>query len=129
MPTSDYLSRFSSEGFKVTAGVDFSAIGGSIVLFQGLIILLNGEALTFSIVYNPTASLPYGLSLGAVSIFGIAIGACMLGGAYLIASSIFKIIGAIVVVIFSLVSVVIGGGWIVGLALGLLGGILGLFGK
>jgi hypothetical protein len=128
LPRSDYLSRYSSEGFKVTAGAVFSAIGGSIVLIQGLVILLNGEAMIFSI-QNGTGSLPFGLSLGAAGVFEIAVGACMLGGTYLVASSVFKIIGAIVVLIFSIVSVVIGGGWVVGLVLGLLGGILGLFRK
>ncbi len=109
-------------------GVVFSAIGGSIVLIQGLVILLFGEALIFSI-QNGTGSLPFGLSLGAAGVFGIAIGGCMLGGAYLMASSVFKIIGAIVVLIFSIVSVVIGGGWVVGFVLGLLGGVLGVFRK
>ena len=51
------LSPVSSSSFKVTVGVVFSAIGGSIVLIQGLVILLFGEALIFSIPISMDLSL------------------------------------------------------------------------
>jgi len=105
-----------------------SAVGGAVVLFQGIVVLVYGEALTYAIVWgNGPGSLSLGLGIGAEGLFEIIIGACMLAGAYLMASNYFKVIGAIVVLIFSIASIAVGGGWFFGLILGLVGGMLGLF--
>ena len=130
MARSDYLSRVSQVPNRATAGAVFSAIGGVVVLVQGLLILLYGEASTFlALESEPGPTGPFGLGMGLIGIFGIVIGMGILGGAYLIYTPGFEVIGGIVVLIFSAVSIVIGGGWLVGLGFGVLGGILGLFRK
>ncbi len=101
------------------------------ILVQGVLILLNGE---FSIFYTLNAELQpvvplVGLGIELLGVFGIVIGIAILGGAFLIFNPGFEVIGGIVVLIFSIVSIVVGGGWLVGLAFGVLGGILGLFRK
>lgn len=124
----DYMSRYSSNEFKITPAVVISAIGGAIVLIQGLWILLYGES--FALNAGATvSSLSFGLNKEALGVWGIIVGASMLVGAFLIATSVFRIIGAVVVIIFSAISVVAGGGWYVGLALGILGAILALIRK
>jgi len=133
MPASDYLSRYGIEpGIRrATAGSFFSAAGGAVIIVQSVLILLYGE---FSIFWTLTTELqpevPYvGLGIGLLGIFGIVIGIAMLGGAFLIFNPGFEIIGGVVVLIFSIVSIIVGGGWLVGFALGMLGGFLGLFRK
>jgi len=127
-----YLSRLSKRQVpnRAIAGAIFSAIGGVVVLVQGLLILLYGEASTFmALESEPRPTAPFGLGMGLLGIFGIAIGMSILAGAYLIYTPGFEVIGGIVVLIFSVLSIVIGGGWLVGLSFGVLGGILGLFKK
>jgi hypothetical protein len=130
LPTSDYLSRTSTEGHKVTAGVVSSSIGGVVILVQGLLIFLYGQSLAFATLETETQpTLPFGLDIQLLGLFGIIVGICILGGAYLISSDGLQIIGSVVVLIFSVVSIVVGGGWLVGLGFGILGGILALFRK
>ena len=76
-------------------------------------VLVYGEIVTFGILQSGTGSLPFGLGITATAVFEIIVGAGMLGG-------------GIVVLIFSLVSVVAGGGWLVGLVLGLCGAVIDL---
>jgi hypothetical protein len=125
MPRTDYLSRGSMEGRKITPGVIFSAIGGSIIIIQGVLVLLYGESLIYFALESQMQT-TLGLDVGLTGAFGIIIGICVLGGSYLISWYGFQTIGGVVVIVFSLVSIVTGGGWLVGLAFGMIGGILGL---
>lgn len=124
---SDYLSRFSPFDFTLTAGVVVSIIGGAIVLIQGIAVLIYGESLSYSIIFNASGAITAGLSVVADGLFALIVGAFMIGGAYLMASNYFKMLGAVIVLIFSVVSIVVGGGWEFGFVLGLCGGVLGLF--
>lgn len=104
-------------------------VGGVLVLVQGIALLVYSEILTYSILWNSPSMLPFGLTVTAIAIFGIIVGICVLGGAYLMSTRFFKIVGGLVVLIVSIVSLVGGGGWLLGSALGICGGLLGLFRK
>ncbi len=106
-----------------------AGLGGVIVLLQGVIALIYGEFLYFSFFNNSAGSLPFGIGVTTSGIFEIIVGACMLAATYLMASNYFKAIGAIILVIFSIISVLLGGGWVVGFILGLCGGVLSLIRK
>lgn len=99
------------------------------MLVQGIALLVYSEILTYSILWNSPGQLPFGLTVIATGIAGIIVGVFVMGGAYLMSTKFFKIVGALVVLIFSVVSLLSGGGWLLGLALGLCGGLLGLFRK
>jgi len=131
MPASDYESRTGfEEGIKrAAAGTFFSIAGGAVILVQAVLILLNGEISLFNSFWGQPQPTAFGLGLGLIGFFGIVAGISILAAAYLIFSPGFEIIGGLVVLIFSIVSIVVGGGWLLGLALGMLGGILGLFKK
>jgi hypothetical protein len=127
MPASDYLSSFTTEGHKLTLGVIFSVVGAGLILVQSVLVLIFGETVTFTGLQSgvgPTTS--FGLGIQLAGIFGIIIAIFILGGAWLVSTPGFEIIGGIVILIFSVLSLFVGGGWFFGLFLGVLGGILGL---
>ena len=127
MPTSDYLSRETREGRRVTPALTISAVGGVLILAQSLLIIGYGESSIFYTLESGLApTLQSGIGIGLLGLFGVFIGVSVILGAYLMSSPALEIIGGIVVLIFSIVSIVIGGGWLVGLALGLIGALLGL---
>lgn len=130
MSASDYLSRLSPDDFKRTAGTILVVVGAAIVIIQGIAIWFYGGALMFVVLVNGSgSSLPLGLSVTSLGLFEVVTGAFMLAGAYLTGSNYFKIIGVVIILIFSGVSLALGGGWILGSILGLCGGILSLFRK
>lgn len=92
------------------------------MLIQGIAVLIFGESLSYSIIWNAPEVLPVGLSTGAQGLFELIVEASMMAGAYLMASNYFKILGSVVVLIFSIVSIVVGGGWVFGCVLGLWAG-------
>jgi hypothetical protein len=118
------------EGHKITAGVVFSAIGGAIVLIQGVYILLLGEDIIFlELESELRPAVPIGFGTELIGIFAIIVGFCILGGAFLVSTADVPVIGGMVVLIFSVVSLFVGGGWLLGLVFAAIGGILGLFRK
>ena len=118
------------EGHRVTFAVVLAIVGGILVLAQGIDLLVSGEISTFFTLQSGAGSaFPFGLGIGLTGIFGIVVGVCMLAGVYLMSSPPLRDIGAVILLIFSLLSLVAGGGWFVGLGLGVLSGILGLFEK
>jgi len=130
LPKADYDKRFTMEGHRITAGVVFSTIGGVSVLLQGVLILLVGEDIVFVELESMLKpAIPLGIGTGLVGIFGIIVGMCILGGAFLVSTDDVPVIGGVVVLCFSIVSVFVGGGWIIGLGFAVIGGVLGLFKK
>lgn len=115
---------------RVTIAVVLSIIAAVLVIGQGVVLLVYGEITSFLTLQSATKpTFTFGLSIGLIGIFGIIVGVCILAGMYLMSSPGLKDIGAIVVLIFSLLSIVAGGGWFVGIALGVLAGMLGLYRK
>lgn len=117
---------------KATAGFAISLIGGIIILINGLLILAAASLLSSLGGLIPTipgvpevtgAAIAFVQMIGAAgTIFAIIV----IIGAILIYMPGKEIIGGILVIIFSLLSIVVGGGFILGLILGIIGGALGL---
>jgi hypothetical protein len=107
-----------------------ASVGFIVSLIAGILILINSIA--FFALADFIASLgdmlPFFVdgifeTLGAV---GAIIALVVIVGGFLIYMPGKETIGGIMVIIFSIVSIVIGGGFLIGLILGIIGGILGL---
>lgn len=110
---------------KPTAAFALSLIGG-------IIILING------VLYTVAAAIVGGLIADLIPAFGaIAFALTVLGlifsiivivsAALMYTTSLSRVrVGSILVLIFSILSIIIGGGFIIGLILGVIGGALGL---
>ncbi|MBI4181586.1 MAG: hypothetical protein HY520_01305 [Candidatus Aenigmarchaeota archaeon] len=95
-----------------------SLVGGILVILGGVVVAAIGGALM---------PLPFvGSILIAVAIVGIIFGALMVYGSTLLGKKGQEKTGAIVVLVFSILSLIVGGGFIIGFILGLVGAILAL---
>lgn len=107
---------------KLTAAFILSLVGSILVLLNAIVIAVLGGILG-------AAFMPFLPVAGAVffgfAIFGLIIAILMLIGSILIMTGKPKA-GGILVLIFSIISLFIGGGFFIGFILGLIGGILAL---
>ena len=100
---------------KVTLAFASSLASGILVLLEGLIRIIRGEALGV-----------FGTDRLWHKLLGLAI---RVDGVILIYNSKTQMTGGIIVLIFALLSIIAGGGWLIGLILGVIGGILPLLKK
>ena len=99
-------------------------------LIAGIIILINAVLLAGVAGFFESLSAVFPIFLmeiftGLVSI-GLVFGGLVIVGAILIYLPRKETVGGIIVIIFSILSIIIGGGFIIGLILGIIGGLLGL---
>jgi len=100
---------------KSTAAFVLSLIGGILILINGLIVAVIGSFFVF-----------FGVGILMI-ILGLVFGfAVLLSAIMLNANPREHVTWGILILIFSVLSIVIGGGFVVGLILGLIGGILAL---
>ena len=105
---------------KPTAAFVLSLVGGILILINGLVLAALGAILA---LFFPAA----GILLAALGlVFGIIV---LLGAIMLWTQPGQHKTWSIVVLVFSILSLVIGGGFIIGFILGLIGGILGIVWK
>jgi hypothetical protein len=105
---------------KPTAAFVVSLIAGIFILLNGIVIAAIGALFA---VFFPGM----GILLAAI---GLIFGIIVLIGAVLLWMNPQMHVGAgVIVLLFSLFSIVIGGGFIIGLILGIVGGILGIVWK
>lgn len=109
---------------RATAGFAISLIAGIIILINALIILaltsfMSGLFDAIGLSFLSTAFTAY-------AAVGLLFAILVLVGAVLIFMPGREVIGGILVLIFSILSIIIGGGFIIGLILGIIGGALGL---
>lgn len=110
---------------KPIAAFVLSLIGGVIILINGILYaaaaaIIGGLIASFVPIFGAIAFVLVVLGL----IFGIII---IAGAALMYTTSPSRVkVGSILVLIFSILSIVIGGGFIIGLILGVVGGALGL---
>ena len=111
---------------KATVGFILSLIGGIIILVGAIAVLALGSAFSSTGVVGAA-------ELGSLFVVSGAVG--LISGILVIVSSILihkpgkETIGGILAIVFSLVSIIGGGGFFIGLILALVGGILGLVKK
>lgn len=119
-----------------STGTKRATVGFAISLVAGIIILLNGIWLLYlgSIASALGELIPglgdiLGVGLTLLGGIGVVFAIIILIGAWLIYTPGREMIGGILVLVFSIISIVTGGGFIIGLILGIIGGILGLVKK
>jgi len=107
-----------------------ATVGSAISLIAGIIILINAVMfvsladfieLVGGIIPGFVADIFTGLA-----VVGLIFALLVIMGAFLIYMPGKETIGGILVIIFSILSIIIGGGFLIGLILGIIGGALGL---
>jgi hypothetical protein len=114
---------------RAIIGFILSLLGAVFILLRGIVrIVVGHDILNFAgsdvIRHRLFAGIAYTLLGGIAVAFAIII----IVGAYLMYTGM-TAVGGTIVIIFSVLSIFVGSGWLIGLILGLIGGILGLLKK
>lgn len=121
----------SSVERKASIGFALSLLSGLLILVNGLVVAL-GAATVRAILGSLTFPVQFPAFVGAVitfiGILGLVLGMLVLVGAYLIRRGSLTS-GGIMTLVFSLIAIFTGGGFIVGTILGAIGGVLAMAGK
>jgi len=117
---------------KATAGFIISLIAGVLILINALLIVGIAGVVGSWAAWVPEAE----EAAGVVSTFfyawagaGLIFAILVIIGAILIYMPGREVLGGILVLIFSILSIIIGGGFLIGLILGIVGGVLGIVKK
>jgi hypothetical protein len=113
---------------RAAIGFAFSLAGALVILAQGLVRIVRGE-ITFLGSDEIRRRILAGLALGTVGVIAVVFAVLIIIGAYFIFNPGTEVVGGIIVLIFSAFSIIAGGGWLIGLILGIIGGILALLKK
>ncbi|MGD0803714.1 MAG: hypothetical protein ABSA11_06540 [Candidatus Bathyarchaeia archaeon] len=114
---------------KATIGFVLSLVGAVFILVQGVVRIFRGEALTFLGSDTIRLRVLSGLRVEAVGAIAMVFAIIILVGAYFIYHVGTETAGGIIVLIFAALSIITGGGWLIGFILGIIGGIMGLLKK
>jgi hypothetical protein len=109
---------------RATAGFAISLIAGIIILINALVVL--SLASFMSSLFDAIGLSFLGTAFTVYGAVGLLFAILVLVGAIVIFMPGKEVIGGILVLIFSILSIIIGGGFIIGLILGIIGGALGL---
>jgi hypothetical protein len=109
-------------------GFVFSLVGAILILARGIVRIVAGDLITFVGSDEVRHRFLAGLALNIVGGVAVAFGVIIIVGAYLIYSRM-EAVGGTIVIIFSLLSIFVGIGWLIGLILGFVGGILAILKK
>ena len=114
---------------RAVVGFAFSIVGAILILLRGIVrIIMGHDILNFAgsdlVRHRLLAALTFSVLGGIAVAFAIII----IVGAVLIYNGM-TTAGGVIVIIFSVLSIFVGSGWLIGLILALIGGILGLFKK
>ena len=115
-----------SAGGKSKAPFILSLIGGIIILLNGILVAALGGLMAAAGSAVPGLGAVMAGAGIAMAVVGLVFGIIVLVGAILMRKPGKAKIGAILVLIFSILSIVIGGGFVIGMILGIIGGALGL---
>lgn len=119
---------------RAMAGFAISFVAGILILLNGLVFFALQSIINSFIDFIPMPVTIPGIGF-AQSVFatigaiGLVFGIIVIVGAFLIYMPGKEVIGGIIVLIFSILSIVALGGFFIGLILGIIGGILGLLKK
>jgi hypothetical protein len=114
---------------RAAIGFALSLVAALIILAQGIVRILRGEAMAFLGSEELRRRVLAGLALQVVGVLAVIFAILILLGAYFIYSPGKETPGGIIVLVFAALSIITGGGWLIGLILGIAGGILGLLKK
>ena len=113
---------------RAILGFTFSLVGAILILLRGIVRIVRGDLLDFSFSDELRRRFLAGLALNILGGIAVVFAILIIVGAYLIYSRM-EVAGGAIVIVFSLLSLFVGSGWLIGLILGLIGGILGLLKK
>jgi hypothetical protein len=114
---------------RATISFAISLVAALIVLAQGIVRIFRGEAVAFLGSDELRQRVLSGLRLEFVGTLAIIFAILILLGAYFIYRPGKETVGGIIVLVFAAISIITGGGWLIGFILGIVGGILGLLKK
>ena len=113
---------------KAKLGIAFSITGAVLIFLRGLIRIIAGDVITFVGSDEVRHRFLAGLALNLIGGIAVAFAILIIVGAYLIYSGA-EMTGAILVIVFSVLSILVGSGWLIGLILGVIGGLLAIVKK
>ena len=118
----------ASKPHRATLGIVFSIVGAVLILVRGLIRIVAGDIITFVGSDEVRHRFLAGIALNIIGGVAVVFAVLILVGAYLIYYKM-EATGAVLILIFSVLSIFVGSGWLIGLILGVIGGILALLKK
>jgi hypothetical protein len=110
---------------RATLGFAFSLAGALLILLRGIFRIVAGDVIIFVGSDEVRRRFLAGIALNVVGGVAVLFGVFIIVGAYLIYKGLITS-GGIVVIVFAALSILVGSGWLIGLILALVGGILGL---
>jgi len=113
---------------RAMLGFTFSLIGAILILLRGIVRIVRGDLLDFSFSDEIRRRFLAGIALNIIGGIAVVFAILIIVGAYLIYSRM-EVAGGAIVLIFSLLSIFVGSGWLIGLILGVIGGVLALLKK
>jgi hypothetical protein len=123
-----FLVQPVSNSRRANLGFAFSLVGAFLIFLRGLVRMIRGDVITFigsdEFKRRFLAGIAFNVLGGIAIIFAIII----IIGSILIFNHM-EVAGGTVVIIFSLLSILVGSGWLIGLILGVIGGILAFLKK
>jgi len=113
---------------KAMLGFAFSLAGAILILLRGIVRIVVGDVIIFAGSDEIRHRFLAGIALNIIGGVAVLFAILILVGAYLIYNGM-EVTGGIIVLIFSALSIFVGSGWLIGLILGVIGGILALVKK
>lgn len=113
---------------RATLGFVFSLVGAILILLRGLVRIVVGDVIVFVGSDEVRRRFLAGLALNIVGGVAVVFAVLIIVGAVLIFRGN-EMAGGAIVIVFSVLSIFVGSGWLIGLILALVGGILGLLRK
>jgi len=121
-------TKISSAPKRATLAFALSLAGGILVLLEGIVRIIRGEALAILGTDRIWHKL-LGLAIRLDGVIGVVLAIIIIIGAVLVYNPKTQMAGSTIVLILAILSIISGGGWLIGLILGVVGGILGLVSK
>ena len=94
-------------------------------MLRGIVRITVGDFITFVGSDQVRHRFLAGIALNIIGGIAVVFAVLIIVGAYLIYTGM-EMSGAVIVIIFSVLSIFVGSGWLIGLILGVIGGILAL---
>ncbi len=110
---------------RATLGFAFSLAGALLILLRGIVRIIVGDFLAFAGSDEVRRRFLASIALNVIGGIAILFAIFIIVGAYLIYVGM-TTAASIIVIVFALLSIFVGSGWLLGLILALVGGILGL---
>ncbi len=112
-----------------TLAFALSLAGALLILIQGFVRIFRGAAITFLYSDEIRRRILVGLALTIVGVIAVVFAILVIIGAFLIYNPGTQVVGGVIVIVFSALSIIVGGGWLLGLILGIIGGVICLIRK